>query len=183
MQRTARWLPSDGSTSCGGDRWSRTAATTWRREDLVQRGGGGSWRASRRRGSVADRITTEGVGGDLATRGLCAAGIGGAEQRGRRRRRRESGRRTSDGDRWRANRRRWQIGEAEDGAAADREGSADGGAVSGVARAGAESGRGAVGERERGRRAVRCRGRGHTAIEGGGRWDRSASLGFHRDDG
>uniref|UniRef100_A0A0D3GIJ8 Uncharacterized protein n=1 Tax=Oryza barthii TaxID=65489 RepID=A0A0D3GIJ8_9ORYZ len=40
MQRTARWLPSHGSTSCGGDRWSRTAATTWRREDLVQRGGG-----------------------------------------------------------------------------------------------------------------------------------------------
>uniref|UniRef100_A0A0D3GIJ3 Uncharacterized protein n=1 Tax=Oryza barthii TaxID=65489 RepID=A0A0D3GIJ3_9ORYZ len=42
MQRTARWLPSHGSTSCGGDRWSRTAATTWRREDLVQRGGGRS---------------------------------------------------------------------------------------------------------------------------------------------
>uniref|UniRef100_A0A0D3GK49 Uncharacterized protein n=1 Tax=Oryza barthii TaxID=65489 RepID=A0A0D3GK49_9ORYZ len=39
MQRMARWLPSDGSTSCGGDRWSKTAATTWRREDLVQRGG------------------------------------------------------------------------------------------------------------------------------------------------
>uniref|UniRef100_A0A0E0IGD2 Uncharacterized protein n=2 Tax=Oryza nivara TaxID=4536 RepID=A0A0E0IGD2_ORYNI len=70
---------------------------------------------------------------------------------------------------------RWQIGSPRKASAATwpRED---------FVRQGSESGRGAVGERERGRRAVRCRGRGHTAIEGGGRWDRSASLGFHRDD-
>uniref|UniRef100_A0A0E0GVL2 Uncharacterized protein n=1 Tax=Oryza nivara TaxID=4536 RepID=A0A0E0GVL2_ORYNI len=100
-----------------------------------------------------------------ATGGLRAPGIGGAERRGRRQRRRESWRRTGDGDRWRASRRRWQIGEAEDGATADREGSADGGAVSGVARAGAEFVRGAgARERETGR-AARGRGRTGTAIE------------------
>ncbi len=33
--------PGDGRTSCGGDRWSKMAAATWRREDLVRRGGGG----------------------------------------------------------------------------------------------------------------------------------------------
>lgn len=95
-----------------------------------------------------------------ATGGLRAPGIGGAERRGRRQRRRESWRRTGDGDRWRASRRRWQIGEAEDGATADREGSADGGAVSGVARAGAEFVRGAgasgrARERETGRAVPR----------------------------
>jgi hypothetical protein len=77
-----RRRPGDGSTSCGGDRWSRSVAATWRREEFVRRGGGGQADGDlggRAGGgdSMADRITAEGVGGDLATGAPRAEGIGG----------------------------------------------------------------------------------------------------------